>query len=515
VIAVGRGLSALARLARSRRVLSGCVLVAVTLLGILLGAALGGRTVAEVGPFHAEFRLSPSATGQTSLYIPPLGSLHFDSHDGPAQLNVHLGALDQAQVQAMIHDPDGISRVSTTVADDVIEGSLRVGLASLGASVLGAMILAALVFRDTRRVAWAGGLALVIVATSLGTAVGTFRFSAVEEPRYEGLLVNAPALVGDVQRIADEWERYAAQLQRMVANASLLYTTVSSLPVFEPDEHLTRVLHVSDLHLNPNAWPVMQTVVEQYDIDFVVDTGDIVDWGTGNESGYVEGISRLPVPYVFVRGNHDSEGVTQAAVAAQPNAIVLDDEIIEVGGLTIAGIGDPRFTPDQRTGPFVDEDVTRRRVVDTGTQLADTIRRHPDPVHIGAVHDPLAAGPLDGAVPCILAGHAHERRVGPVVPPAEGAGGQAPPPATLLMVQGSTGGAGLRGLEGEHPQSLALSVLYFDRDQRLVAYDDITVGGHGLSQVSLQRNLVELPAGPVSDGAPEPLNGEPSPVPSR
>jgi predicted phosphodiesterase len=517
VLAGTRGAAEAAwRMMRSRRTVSVLALLAVTVVGVLLGVALGGRTASDVGPFHAEFRITPAVSGNTSLHIPPLGSLHFNSHDGPTALTLQLGSLDQVRTQALIDNPGGVVRATETVTDDVVDGIIRLGFGTLGAGVLGAMVLAALVFRDTRRVAWAGGLALGILVASLGAGAATFRAGAVEEPRYEGLLVNAPALVGDVQRIADEWERYAQNLQNMIGNVSLLYTTVSTLPVFEPDDDLTRVLHVADLHLNPNAWPVMQTVVEQYDIDFIIDCGDITDWGTGQESAYVEPISDLDVPYVFVRGNHDSEAITQAAVAAQPNAIVLDDELVTLEGLTIAGIGDPRFTPDQRTDPFVDDpDATRQRVIDSGERLADTIRRHPHPVHIAAVHDPLVALPLDGVVPYVLAGHAHERRVGPVVEPEDNGEADVGPGQTTLMVQGSTGGAGLRGLEGEHPEPLSLSVLYFDEEQRLVAYDDITVGGHGLSQVALQRHIVERPVDDTADDrSPELLEQFPSPAPA-
>lgn len=427
------GLAATGRAVRHRRTVTALSVLAVTLVGLVLGLALGGRTITDVGPFHAELRLSPTLAGTTSVHIPPLGSLHFDSHDGPAHLTVALGSLDQARTQAIIDEPGGIVRASQSVADDVIDAVVRLGFGSLGAAMLGAMVLAALVFRDTRRVAWAGGLAMAVVAASLGAAAATFRFSSVEEPRYEGLLVNAPALVGDVQRIADEWEQYAEGLQSMVANVSLIYTTISTLPTFTPGEDLTRVLHVTDLHLNPNSWPIIQTVVDQYGVDFIIDTGDIVDWGTAQESVYVEAIGDLGVPYVFVRGNHDSEAVTQAAIAEQPNAIVLDDEIITMEGLTIAGIGDPRFTPDRSTDPFADDpELSRQRVVDSGAQLAATIAAHPAPVDIAAVHDPLSAGPLDGLVRYVLAGHRHERHVGALVEPAEGEEPADDP--TLLMV---------------------------------------------------------------------------------
>lgn len=497
-------------LAGARHIATGLAVVAVALAGVALGLTLGSRTVAEVGPFHAELSLAPGWDGQTSVVIPPLGSLHLDSHDGPAQLTVRLGALDQARTQQMINEPGGITRATQSVADDLVGGVIRVGLGSLGAAVLGAMVLAALVFRNVRKVAWAGGLALAVVAGSLGMAAATFRFSAVEEPRYEGLLVNAPALVGDVQRIADEWEQYADQLQRMVANVSTLYAAASALPVFEPDESQTRVLHVADLHLNPNAWPIMRTVVQEYNIDLIVDSGDIVDWGTEPESAYLDSIQLMEVPYVYVRGNHDSP-LTQAAVAEQSNAIVLNNQVTVVQGLVIAGIADPRFTPDQQTVPHTGQEAgaVQRSVVDSGTALADTIRAYGEPVDIAVVHDPLAAERLEGVVPLVLAGHSHDRHVRPLTAIAEGAESSEPAPeGTLLMVQGSTGGAGLRGLQGEHPEPLALSVLYFDEEQEFVAYDDIAVGGHGLSEVTLQRHIV----GSLPEPEPEPLDGTPAPT---
>ena len=504
-----RGWRALTRVVPHRRVLVALAVVVVTLAGVSVGMALGAHTVTDVGPFEAELRIAPARTGTTSVAVPPLGSLHFDTHDGPTRLEIRLGALDQVRIQDLISDPNGITRAGHNAAEDVIGGIIRVGFAGLGSAVLGAMTLAALVFRNVRRVAWAGVLALALVGSLLGVGAATVRYSAVEEPRYEGLLANAPALVGDVQRIADDWERYAQQLQQMVVNASLLYTTVSTLPVFEPDETMTRVLHVSDLHLNPNAWSVMATVVKQYDVDLIIDTGDIVDWGTGQESAYVEGIGRMGVPYVYVRGNHDSTPVTQEAVAAQPNAVVLDNEVVSIQGLTIAGIGDPRFTPDQRTAPFVGGEPGAQLVVDAGARLAETVTRQLEPVHIAAVHDPRAAAPLDGLVDYVLAGHTHERWVGPVTPPPE----DGSPPAergSLLLVQGSTGGAGLRGLQGEHPEPLAMSVLYFDQQQRLVAYDDIAVGGHGLAEVTLQRHVLPVP----SDAQADPLEADTTPPPT-
>jgi predicted phosphodiesterase len=465
-----------------RAVGSGLGVLAVSLAGVVVGVLLMGRISDDIGPFRATYSIQPSFSGGTTVIIPPLGSLSLDSHAGPAHLQVRLDALDQGRTKAIVTDPAALERASDGAVDDVTRGIRRTLWRVAGAAILGAMLLGGLVYRSAARVAACGAVAVAAVLTTGLSAAATFRPDSIQEPRYDGLLTNAPAVVGDARRIADRYDEYRAQLQRMVSNVSRVYGTVSQLPVYSGESDSTiRVLHVSDLHLNPAAWSVITTVVEQFDIDVVVDTGDIIDWGSQAESSYVSPIGDLRVPYVYVRGNHDS-ATTAAAVARQPNAIVLDNATTTVAGLTIAGIGDPRFTPDKST-----DSSDTASVVASGNSLASTVRRSPEHVDIAMVHDPVSAGPLAGICPVVLAGHRHKREVSRLGPPE----GRIPPGGrTLLMVEGSTGGAGLRGLENEEPTPLELSILYFDPDRKLQAYDDITVGGTGQSEVSLQRNIV-------------------------
>jgi predicted phosphodiesterase len=469
--------------------------LAVTLAGVTLGVLLAGRVNDDIGPFHAQFSIRPSLTGGTEIAIPPLGSLRLRSHAGPAHLVVRLGALDPKRTKDIIDDPNGVTRAGATATDDVSRGLRRLGLQVGGVAVLGAMLLATIVYRSMRRVALCGGLAVGVVAASGLLAVGTFRASSIEEPRYQGLLTNAPALIGDAHRIAGRYEEFQAELQRLVTNVSRVYGAISTLPVYEPDAGTIRVLHISDLHLNPAAWSVVQTIVQQFDIDLVIDTGDLTEWGTEPGDPYVASIAALRVPYLFVRGNHDSD-LTATAVAKQPNATVLDDSIAKIDGLTIAGIGDPRFTPDSEADPDnagAAADAVRKVVEDAGAHLAETIRRTPSTVDIALVHDPASAGPLAGTCPLVLAGHLHKREVARLEPPsADGqAGRNQPRERTLVMVQGSTGGTGTRGPGSDTPEPLAMSVLYFDAGHKLQAYDDISVGGTGQAQVTLERHLIK------------------------
>lgn len=96
----------------------------------------------------------------------------------------------------------------------------------------------------------------------------------------------------------------------------------------------------------------------------------------------------------------------------------------------------------------------------------------------------------------ILTGHSHERST------------ELLPSGSRLLVQGSTGGAGLRALEHDEPTPVAASVLYFDADtHRLRAWDDITLGGLGEQSVQIQRHVETEPGrtiSPVPTIAPSP-----------
>jgi predicted MPP superfamily phosphohydrolase len=340
--------------------------------------------------------------------------------------------------------------------------------------VLGAAVVTVLALRTGRSAVLASGIAAAVFLAAGGVAWATFDEGSIAEPRFEGLLSSAPAVVGNARSVVSNFAQYEAELAKIVTNVTELYHATSSLPTFAPDESSIRVLHVSDLHLNPSAWGVLRSVVRQYSIDVVVDTGDFTDRGLAIEGDqYASQIPTLGVPYVWIRGNHDS-GAVQAAVAAQPNAVVLDDgAVAEVAGLRFVGTGDPRFTPDRSTGRR-DEDLLAREA----DALVRAVRAQQSPADIALVHDPTMAGPLDGLVPLVLAGHVHERST------------KVLDSATRLMVQGSTGGAGLRGLEGGEPKDLEMSVLYVDRaSRRLEAWDEITLGGIGLQSAEIVRQV--------------------------
>ncbi|HEX6568929.1 MAG TPA: hypothetical protein VF015_07185, partial [Acidimicrobiales bacterium] len=81
---------------------------------------------------------------------------------------------------------------------------------------------------------------------------------------------------------------------------------------------------------------------------------------------------------------------------------------------------------------------------------------------------------------------------------------------TLLLVEGSTGGAGLRGLQGDEPEPLAATILYFDPETRqLVAYDSITVAWLQDAGATIERHIVGEAGDGTGDGPGEAAAGGP------
>ncbi|MEU3252889.1 metallophosphoesterase [Streptomyces sp. NPDC006997] len=476
-------------------------LVGVVVMGAWLGLLVVGNVRTPVGPMDTTMTLRPSLTGGTKINVSPLGALHLDSHVAPVRLDVNVDQLDPVRSQALVDHPERLSGLQDEVTRDVGHGTLDLAVRSTVAVVTGAAALGLAVYRRPGRALAAGGLALALLAASGATAYATWNPKSVLEPRFSGLLSSAPSLVGNARSIVTEFDVYQKELARLVTNVTKLYDVTSTLPAYAPDPSTIRVLHVSDIHLNPASWAIIASLVEQYEVNVIVDSGDTMDHGTAAENGFLDPIADLGAPYVWVRGNHDSL-VTQEYLEGMKNVHVLDEGRAEtIAGLRFAGIGDPQFTPDRSTRPGAEASQEL-----AGARLASALRDHRGrgrPVDVAIAHEPSAARETDGEVPLVLAGHIHHDEM------------EVLPYGTRLRVEGSTGGSGLRAVEGKHPDPIEASILYFDRDtRRLQAWDEIELGGLGLTTAEVSRHLPEENT-PGATQSPSPsTTGSPSAPPT-
>nr|WSZ97010.1 metallophosphoesterase [Streptomyces sp. NBC_00857] len=481
-------------------------LITVVLFGAWLGLLVVGSVRTPVGPMDTRMTLRPSVTGGTKINVSPLGALEMNTHTAPLRLDVDVDQLDPVRSQALVEHPERLSGLQGEVTHDVQDGTTELAVRSVVAVVSGATALGLAVYRRPRRALAAGGLALTLLAASGVGAYATWNPKSVLEPKFSGLLSSAPQVVGNARSIVTDFDVYQKELARLVTNVTKLYDATSTLPTYQPDPATLRVLHVSDIHLNPAAWHIIGSLVEQYGIDVIIDSGDSMDHGAAAENAFLDPIADLGVPYVWVRGNHDSE-TTQRYLGRMKNVRVLDDgRAVTVAGLRVAGTGDPQFTPDRSLE--AQGDPAERMA---GIQLASALRDQEaagTPVDIAVAHNPVAARQTDGLVPLALAGHVHQRRT------------EILPFGTRLKIEGSTGGGGLRAVQNDEPEKVRASVLYLDRtSKRLQAWDEITLGGLGLTTAEVSRHLPKeagVPgAGPSPSGSPNPsASSSPDPPPS-
>jgi predicted MPP superfamily phosphohydrolase len=471
--------------------------VVVALVGAWFGLLVGGQVTAPIGPVNANLSIRPSLTGNTFVDVAPLGSIELDTTDSPLALNASVAEIRVTAVQEIFRDPDSLEHLQAQVIADLRTAVLKLAIKSLGCGILGAALFTAVVFRRWRTT-WKGALVafgLMLVAYALAAA--TWNPKAIEQPRYTGLLTSAPSVVGTAESLTTHFGKYSAELAKLVTNVTRLYDTTSTLPLYSPDPNTLRVLHVSDIHLNPAAWDVMRSVQQQFHAQMIIDTGDLTDHGSAPEDQVANEIGTFKVPYVYIKGNHDSES-TVRAVTKQKNAVVLNGRERTVDSLRLWGIGDPRFTPDKNTH----EDEGDAQLVAYGQQLRSRIEAA-GTVDIAMTHDPTIAGQWDGLAPLVLAGHTHRRETRML------------PGGTRLMVEGSTGGAGLRALDHGTPTPIELDVMYFDKQtRRLQAWDEITLGGLGLTSARIDRHVESEPNRPLNQVAGESPSPALSPTPT-
>ncbi|MGO2823098.1 MULTISPECIES: metallophosphoesterase [Brachybacterium] len=490
---------------RNARILHVTTTALVAILGAIVGIMLVPATRVDIGPLTASVHLKPSLSSETVMLLPPVGEVSFDTHTAPVRIEARVQGVDIAKAEALFYSDTGFSELTETAPEAITAAAAKNATLNALFAAAGAGLAVGLTFRRVRRALVAGGCTVALVGVSVVATSVTFKPESLYQPKFDGLLTQATYIADLGQATAADYQSYRSTLAEFVGQVSALYIAADSLPVGLDQENLLTVLHVSDIHDNPQAYDVIEQLNSQFAIDLVIDTGDIVSWGTPVETQQLSVIGELDVPYVFVAGNHDG-AAAEAKIAEQPNATVVQNEVVTVAGLRIAGIGDPRFAADDDSDAGGWEAGTEAMAA-SGFQLGDTItaydEEHPEaPVDLALMHDPTQPQGLEGRVPLVLSGHMHTSKV---ELDRDGSG-------TDWFTVGSTGGALASGgvapvLQGDDPLDLTARMLYFDKStRRLVAYDDIVMGGLGLVSVSIQRSQMppEAPELEVPEGAETP-----------
>lgn len=452
-------------------------------LGLIpsISHALGPANVAvhgSVGP------------GETILRVPPLGTISASTHPAPLRFELSFRAIDFEELGPLATTVGGRETLRAQMETD-LSGVVRRGVLQLvfGGFLLGG-VAAILLFGREWRYAAAGGVTSALVVASLLVATGvTYDMDAFEEPRYAGTLARAPIVIETLRERAGVLDDLRSRYETATGRLSDLLVLVAR-PDTDPRADATAILHVGDIHANPLGVEITQELARAFDVDLVIDTGDLgsntLDTGSLSsltdpiDRQLVDGIAAIEAPYLYVPGNHDSPGLLRTLGSAD-NVLLMEKQLEEVEDLEIVGWDDSTFTTDST----VTEEEKEQARAEEAPEVAELVGElTPD---ILAVHDERLAAESFGSVPLVLAGHAHERRLEEI-------------DGTLLLRVGTTGATGLKSLTLETDKNYEAQVIYL-RDGLPIAVDYVTFRGVSNDFQVERTTLDELGADAEEEGA--------------
>ena len=466
------------------------------LLGATAALALAPPGPYPVGPVEVRARLTLQP-GWTVIEVPPFGTLAARTHRSPLGLAVEIRAVDFNALQ----DEAGAGLLAPALQDQIQTAArtfiLRVILVGSAGALAAAAAVAAVAAHGTgsrwprAAVAAAPLAAALVLAGSLGSAWATYDPGSFREPEYSGALKSAPWMIG----LADQALQGAGRLgQRLAAVAQGVDAMIQRLEAPEafgahPGE--LAVLVVSDIHNNPAAVDLVTAAARAFQVDLILDAGDLTDWGTVLESRLVEGVDNAGVPYLLVPGNHESPAlIRQLSVGS--GIQVLDEGLHRAAGLTIAAVPDPasaRFLPT--VAPQEELDAAGRRLL-AAVEAAGARR-----VDVAVAHHPEVARPVTDRVPVVISGHTHDAWVRTT-------------PAGVWLNPGTTGAAGIRGLEsGSVPYTLMVLHLAREEDRWVPAAVDTIRASGFQTGFAVERVMLAPPAGAVDEAPGDPGDDAP------
>ncbi len=399
-------------------------------LAMLAACYLGGVAATNLTPttietrhYVASVRLSVLPERSPALRSPTiLGDLDLNFSSPVLAPGIEAGISVKENITEVFTSRD-VSVRSLQPTNEEISAAVRDGIVGVGLRFIGGAGTVALVLslavhyargerRPRRRHLAMVASALTVACLGVGGGIwATYRPANFDSLSTSGLLLELErnrAVLSDVEARSSQATPYVLNL--LALSRSLRENLTP--PALSQAES-SRILLVSDVH-GQNQYRLMKSIVTAQKIDAVVDSGDLVNFGSVTEadaSGLFAGIEALGVPYLFVGGNHDftspSDRALLARLARVPNVVLLQPGTgaytrYTMKGLRITGFNDPRFFGDDalNTARKQQPAIEAYNAALTGEPVSDLVVTH-EP----GASDGVAAGDV------IVNGHLHASSV--------------------------------------------------------------------------------------------------------
>jgi len=381
--------------------------------------------------------------GFTDFKIPPIGTVRAKTHVSPLKLTISLQNIDIKLLQSLLETNPNKEQILEKFEARIYKVGKIYLIRLLGLALLGGAAGSLLYERKKLKPVLCGLFvgALVYFVLIIGT-FSTYDVQGFQNPEYYGALEAAPWMMGLAEQAFIKLDTLSQQLEIMAENFYLLFEKVNSLEALSSAEGTIKVLHVSDYHNNTAALKFVSQVVRSFNVDFVIDTGDFTDYATPIEAQLLEYLKDIPVPYIYIAGNHDSPAIIKK-LKQFPQVQVISEGIVNIKGLNVLGLHDPASLDNNIVPPNIEMiGQYQDKLLSLWQESADK------PIHIAAVHNYKIGKVLVGKVPVIMHGHDHEFKVY-----QEG--------STLVIDAGTTGAAGIRGLQATKEIPYTVALLHF------------------------------------------------------
>ncbi len=376
-------------------------------------------TTVETAHYRAVIRLDPLPLRAPVLHAPTIvGDVDVEFASAVVAPGLDVDVSVREEITNLFTRPDVSVRSLQPSNDEISEAArdaaIGVGVRFFAGAFIAAIGLTLIIHYARRQAPERAHMTMVgsaLLVAALGTAASiatTYQPSRFVEYRTSGVLGTVQRNAGMLAGVEARAEQVTPYLRNLLAVSQALQEKFVPSELSGPVA--ARILLVSDIH-GANHYAMMRTIIEEEQIDAVIDTGDIINFGRVPEAeaaGIFAGIESLGVPYIFVDGNHDASSATDTDLLrrmdALSNVILLQDADgqhlrYSLNGLRITGFNDPRFFGDDA-----------KDLQDKAAPAADAYNRamegQPES-DIVATHEPYAAELVD-AGRLLVHGHIHK-----------------------------------------------------------------------------------------------------------
>jgi predicted phosphodiesterase len=371
----------------------------------------------------------PGHRGALDLYVPLVDwGVRFGGVRLPVRLRIDVERIDRDAAVKVAREGADAPRVLARVKHDArgaIASYLRILVVVVTGSALALGLLVALALRGAGWPLRAGAITAGATALALGVAIVVLLppRGDLGTPEYYAHGPDIPRALRAVESAESSANVLSEELDGQLVGLARLVVAPSERTALGGRPEITVA---SDLHNNLLAVPALRRVARGTPLFFV---GDLTDRGSPLESQLTSGVLHAGTRFVFVTGNHDSDG--EAQQLADDGAIVLTEHgrllrggrygptIVRVAGLRVAGYGDP-FRRRRARG-YVNESTPPNPVPTPAEQnlFAEWLAGLQDKVDVVMVHEPgLAAKGIEAlrrdppSHPLVLlVGHTHRAAI--------------------------------------------------------------------------------------------------------